>query len=177
MKEKNSRTMEYLNRGPFETSQFYMWRCVIAMAHADGKVAPEERQFVEEKINRFKTVYDITDEQVQTLLSDLETPQDVADMLRHINNPQFRGQTIYFARLLAFADGEIDPSEQSLLDHMHLAVTEGLDMEAIRADAHKAAAAAVTEMDLKGDAQRPEGGLSGLIDRFALMLGIDLMDD
>lgn len=168
--------MQHINRGPFENSQFYMWRCVIAMAHADGKVCEDERPFVEDKVKRFATVYEITDEQVQTLLGDLSTPQDVGEMLRHINDPQFRGQTVYFARLLAFADGDMHPDEEALLKHMHLAVTDGLDMDAIRADAKAAAANTVTQMDVQGDQNRPESGLSGLIDRFALYLNIDLMD-
>ncbi len=155
------------------TSKFYMLRCLVAMAHADGEVCDEERAY----IDGFSSRLPLSDEQNKILHDDLETPQDVGDLFRHINDPRYRGQVCYFARLMAYKDGVLDPSEQELLDRLHLMATDGLDMDAIRADVHAATSMKMAEHDIKIDENRPQGGLFGLFDSLLLSNGIDLMKD
>lgn len=155
------------------TSQFYMIRCVIAMAHADNIVTHEERGYVISLIRKMP----FNHEQREQLLADLETAQKVSDLLPYINEPKYRGQVVYFARLLAYKDGELHPSEDELLRHLHLAVTQNLDMDAIRADVRYEVGRQLVIHEAKIDAQRPEKGLFGLIDRFLVYCGIDLMDE
>ena len=112
------------------TSKFYMLRALIAMAHADGVVCDEERAYMAALMNRLP----LNDEQRKTLETDLSEKQNVEDLLRYINEPKYRGQLPYFARLMAYKDGELHPSEDALLVKMHLAATDGLDMDAIRAE-------------------------------------------
>ena len=154
-------------------SQFYMVRCVIAMAHADGAVCDAEREHVENMIKRMP----FNNEQKTVLRKDLEEQQNVSSLLAHINDPKYRGQVVYFARLLAHKDGELHPNEEALLKRMHLTVTDGLDMDAIRGDVRTYVAGDMAKHQTDIDAQRPDSGLFGLFDRFMVWCGIDLMDE
>lgn len=154
-------------------SQFYMIRCVVAMAHADGVVCDQEIDHIENLITRMP----FNTEQKNTIRGDIKEKQNVSSLLAHINDPRYRGQVVHFARLLAHKDGELHPNEEALLHRMHLTVTDGLDMDAIRADVHSYVANEMTRHETNMDAMRPDTGLYGLLDRFMLMCGIDLMDE
>ncbi len=159
-------------------SKLYMLRCVIAMAHADGIIAPEERAYVTAIMNRIP----LTPEQRQTLENDFDHAQDMSDLFRHINDPRYRSQVSYFARLMAFKDGVLHPSEQELLDRLHAMTTAGLDIKAIKADVQKAVTAEMNLHDIKVDQNRPTRGghfipWFELLDEFLLRIGIDLMRD
>lgn len=154
-------------------SQFYMIRAVIAMAHADGVVCGDERAHVEGLIKRMP----FNEEQKATLRDDLDEKQNVSHLLANINEPKYRGQVVYFTRLLAHKDGELHPNEEALLERMKLTVTEGLDIDAIRADVRGYVAGDMAKHQTDIDAQRPDTGLFGLIDRFLVWAGIDLMDE
>lgn len=158
---------------PASNSKFYMIRCVIAMAHADGEVCDEERAYIHALMRHIN----FSAEQRQILGDDLETEQNVADLFRHINDPRYRGQVVYFARILAHKDGILDPSEQDLLDRLHAMATDGLDMEQIRADAKKAAQLSMRNHDLTVDRIAPQGGLFGVFDEIMLSVGFDLTKD
>lgn len=155
------------------TSKFYMIRAVIAMAHADGVVCGDEREHVEKLIKRMP----FDEEQKTTLRSDLDEKQNVSYLLANINDPKYRGQVVYFARLLAHKDGELHPNEEKLLERMRLTVTDGLDMDAIREDVRGYVGGTMVEHEANIDSNRPDSGLFGLFDRFILWCGIDLMDE
>lgn len=158
---------------PAGNSKFYMIRCVIAMAHADGEVCDEERAYIHALMRHIN----FSDEQRQTLRDDLENEQDVADLFRFINDPRFRGQVVYFARILAHKDGVLAPSEQDLLDRLHAMATDGLDLDQIRDDAKKASQINMKDHDLTLDRIAPQGGLFGIFDDLMLSLGYDITKD
>lgn len=158
------------------TSKLYMMRCLIAIAHADGIFCDADRDYIKTMMARLPLVK----EQQETLEQDFETPQDVGTLLRHINEPRFRGQVVYFARLMAYKDGTLSPSEADIINHLHLKATEGLDMDGIRADARQAAAAKLAAHDIEIAKNRPRSdqGVTpyfSWLDQFMLWLGIDLM--
>lgn len=153
------------------TSKFYMLRALIAMAHADGVVCDEERAYMYALMSRLP----LTEEQRSTLEEDLNKKQNVEDLLRYINEPKYRGQLPYFARLMAFKDGELHPSEDALLAKMHLAATDGLDMDAIRAEVQTATQYEMNAHDIEIDKIRPQGGLFGAFDKLMLSMGVDLL--
>lgn len=155
------------------TSKFYMLRALIAMAHADGVVCDEERAYMAALMNRLP----LSDEQRRTLEADLNEQQNIDDLLKFINDPKYRGQLPYFARLMAFKDGELDPSEEALLEKMRLSATDGLDMDAIRAEAQRAAQLEVNAVSIEIDKMRPQGGLFGAFDKMMLAMGVDLLRD
>lgn len=158
---------------PVGTSQFYMWRCVVAIAHADGMVQAEEREY----LNRIFGRMGLTADQRETFRQDIAAPQDIAALLAHINEPEWRGQLIYFAGLLARADGVLAPSEDQLIKKLHAGQMASLDMDQIRADVKKAVGDEMFQHDLKMSEIRPQKGLSAIIDSLLLRLGIDILEN
>lgn len=159
-------------------SKFYMLRCLIAMAHADGIVTDAEIAYISGIMNRIP----LSAEQRSVLENDFETPQDIGNLLRHINDPVYRGQLPYFARILAFKDGHLHPAEKELLDKMHAYAVDGLDMDAIRKEARKAVDAEMLLHDISIQNNRPVKGHHIIpwfqwFDELLLKLGIDLLRD
>ncbi len=169
-------TQENFEQDHVSNSKFYMLRCLIAMAHADGVFCDMEREYITGMMERIP----LSAEQRSTLESDFDNPQEIGDLFRHINDPRFRGQVVYFARIMAFKDGHLHPSEQEILDHLHLLATDGLDMDAIRADVKKAVDAEMFIHDIEIDKNRPVKGGHVIpyfqwLDELLLALGIDVM--
>jgi len=164
---------ENFDKDNVSTSKFYMLRCLIAIAHQDGVVCDEERAYIHALMNRLP----LTSEQEKTLTNDLETPQDIGQLFSYINDPRYRGQVLYFVRIIAYKDGTLSPSEQEILDRLHAMATDGIDIETIRGDAQKAAAIEIGQHEINIDQYRPEGGLFGLFDRIMLHYGIDLLKE
>ena len=111
-------------------SFFYMWRCVVALAHADGVVRKEERDYLNDVFRNMP----LTKEQYQTLLHDLEIPENINDFYKYIEEPEDRAQLVYFARILAFKDGEFHPTEQVLIEKLNIKATENIDMKRVSDD-------------------------------------------
>lgn len=158
---------------PLGTGQFYMWRCVIALAHADGMVQQGERDY----LSRIFGNMNLSDEQRRIFHADMAEAQDIAQLLTHINEPEWRGQLVYFAGLLARADGVLDPQEDHLLKKLRADQMSSLDMDQIRADVKKAVANEMFQHDLKMSTLRPQGGLAAIIDSLLLRLGIDILEN
>lgn len=89
-----------------------MWRAVFAMVHADGVVAKEEKEFVEHYLDAVP----FSEEQAAVLREDLNTPQDVGEMLSKVTHNEDKGQFFQFSRLLIWCDGDLDAQEQKILD-------------------------------------------------------------
>ena len=92
-------------------SQFYMWRTVFAMAHADHVVTEDERQFM----HRILCEERFSAEQRGVLERDMETPQDVSDMFMQIGEQEDRSRFFYFARMMCWSDGNFDEQEQKIM--------------------------------------------------------------
>jgi len=161
------------------TSKLYMLRCVIAMAHADGIVTDAEKAYIAGIMNHLP----LTDEQRRTLEGDLVKSQKVEDMLRYINDPVYRGQVVDFARIMAFKDGHLDPSEEILLKKLNAYALDGVDLAAVKKAVHESVAREMQAYDLKHGADRPVSRHSKfsipwfqMLDEILLSAGIDLME-
>ena len=152
-----------------------MWRCVIALAHADGHMHDKEREYLTRIIGNMDRAFGMTAAQRETFAADLVTPQIMSALLPYINDPACRGQLVYFAGLLAHADGNLDPREDAILKKLRAAQLASLDMDQIRKDVSAAVASEMFQHDLKMSALRPQTGLSGMLDDILLRAGIDLM--
>lgn len=93
-------------------SRFYMWRAVVAMAHADGIVTPHEVSFLQDSVKNT----DISKGQVQILTADLGTPQDIYRMFSHITDPRDKKDFFKFARVLSWSDGDFDAQEKHIVE-------------------------------------------------------------
>ena len=99
------------NRPVVSTDQLYMLRCLIAMAHADGVLDRFEEGYILDFIDNLN----LSKTQEEQLHSDLITPAPISELLPHISNAKYRGQLTYFARLIAYIDGNLHPDEEKLL--------------------------------------------------------------
>lgn len=154
-----------------------MWRCIIALAHADGNVSAQEHEYIANVIANMDRVYGLTDEQRKTFEEDFKTPQKVPDLVRYINDPQVRGQLIYFGGLLAHKDGAVSPEEDSILKKLHADQMASLDMEQIRKDVRVHVANEMFKHDLAQSALRPQRGWYHLVDSLLLHMGIDVLEN
>lgn len=162
---------------PVSHSMFYMWRCVIVVAHADGKIQKEELEYLRRIFGNMDRAYGLSDEQKRLFEDDLINPKRMGDLLPQINDPYFRGQLIYFAGLLAHADGVLCPSEEAILKKLRADQLASLDMDQIRKDVHKAVEDEMFAHEMKLNSLRPKSLLSRSLDALLLHLGIDLMAD
>jgi len=115
-------------------SLFNMWRCVICIAHADGIVQPEERSYLEKTIAALARTHGMSPTQKVTLMGDLETPQNLADLLPKVTESQYRGLLIHFGNIMAHADGIVTEDEERLLDMLHAQQMSDIEAEKLRAD-------------------------------------------
>jgi uncharacterized membrane protein YebE (DUF533 family) len=169
-------TQKNFDQDHVSTSKLYMLRCLVAMAHADGVFCDLERAYIANMMDRIP----LNDEQRSILENDFENAQDVGDLFRYINEPRYRGEVVYFARIMAFKDGNLHPNEQQVLDHLHLMATDGLDMDGIRADVKKAVETEMMLHDIEIDKNRPMKGGHFIpyfqwLDEILLAIGVDVL--
>lgn len=171
MEQKRGRTGETVS-----TSMFYMWRCVICVAHADGMIHDKEIEYLRRIFGNMDRAYGLTDEQKDIFEDDLENAKNIRDLLPYINDPYFRSQLIYFGGLMAHADGEMHPLEETLLKKLRADQLASLDMEQIRRDVHEAVQDEMFLHDIKMAKLRPQSTLMRLLDALFLHFGIDIME-
>ena len=160
-------------------NMFYMWRCIIAVAHnhADGRVTDKERAYFEDRFNSLDRAYALTDGQKKTFSDDLENPQKVSELLTHINDPSVRGQLIYFCGLLVHVNPTPDPMEEAIVQKLHDDQMSSLDMNAIRKHVNEAVASEMFQHDLAMSQLHPQHGLMGVLDHFMSRMGFDISDN
>lgn len=104
-------------------SQFFMWRTLFAVAHADGVVADEEVRFMAEALEDVP----FSEEQRAILNEDIRKAQNAEDMFLGITEAQDRAAFFKYARTLVHIDGEYGASEQAVmlrLKEIHLKQTD-----------------------------------------------------
>ncbi|MFP4098946.1 MAG: tellurite resistance TerB family protein [Alphaproteobacteria bacterium] len=103
-------------------SQFYMWRTVFALAHADNVVTDEE-------IGLMARILDdapFSEEQLKILKQDVITPKKAKEMFKMISNKKDRMIFFEFAHDMVWSDGKFHAKEQKVmieLYKMHMADT------------------------------------------------------
>ncbi|MCB1532571.1 MAG: TerB family tellurite resistance protein [Alphaproteobacteria bacterium] len=96
---------------PISQSEFYMWRTLFAMVHADNVVTDEEVHFMAEALEDVA----FSDEQRAVLEEDIKTPQDIMDMFKHITDQRDQAKFFKFARDLVWVDGDYGQEEQDMM--------------------------------------------------------------
>ncbi len=167
-----------MNMKEVSTGKFYMLRCVIAMAHADGIVTDAELAYISGITNRLH----LTDEQQKILDNDLENAQSVESLLPYINDPRYRGQVVDFARIMAYKDGHLHPSEDMLLKKLHANAMDGVDMPSLRKAVQENVQREMVLHDIQIQKNRPIKGKHfvpwfQVFDELLLRLGIDILSE
>lgn len=135
MSQEDSNNVEGISE-----SKLHMLRCLIAIAHADNIFHEKEKEYIEGLMHKNP----ISQGQRAILESDMTEIQDISKMYNKITEPKYKGQVVYFMRLMAQKDGVYDISEKELVDRLNALATENLDITAISAEAKK-----VAQADLK----------------------------
>lgn len=109
-------------------SQFFMWRAVVAMAHADGVVTPHELSF----INDYLKDMHLSKTQMTIIGLDLKNNQDVYEMFSGITDRQDQKDFFALARALSWCDGDFDAQEKHIIQtlealHMNEEVRDVLE--------------------------------------------------
>ena len=92
-------------------SQFYMWRALFALAHADHVVSPEEIRFMAEALEDVP----FSDEQYAVLKEDIKEPQDIEAMFTKIEDVRDQAEFFKFAHGLVHIDGDYGAEEQDVM--------------------------------------------------------------
>lgn len=162
---------------PVSHSMFYMWRCVIVVAHADGLVQEAELSYLRRIFGNMDRAFGLSDEQKRLLEDDIKNPKRMGELLPQINDPYYRSQLIYFVGILAHVDGQLTPDEAAILKKLRADQMASLDMEQIRKDVHQVVTDEMFAHDMKMNSLRPQSLLMRALDALLLKLGIDLMAD
>jgi hypothetical protein len=97
--------------GTLTQSQFYMWRTLFALAHADNMVSAQEVRFMAEALEDVP----FSPAQRAILTEDIKTPADVIEMFKNISNVKDQAKFFKFAHALVWADGDYGKGEQEVM--------------------------------------------------------------
>ena len=160
-------------------SRYSMFRCMLAIAHADGILNDAEIGYFEGFMNRVP----FSEGQKEQLEDDIRNAKDVFDIFREINDPEYRSQVLFFCRIMAYKDGVLHPKEEDILKKLHFQTTDGLDMEQIKEQAQDAINKEMLLKDVELSKDRQALYKSHFIpwfwvvDKALLTVGIDLLDN
>lgn len=115
------------NAGGVCDDEFYMWRAIFAMAHADHVVTPEERRFMYDALG--KIAFSPTQQDV--LKGDIENACDAVELFSMIEEQEYRCRFFYFARMLVWCDGDFDAQEQKIFLELEKTHAETVDMDSL----------------------------------------------
>lgn len=96
-------------------SQFYMWRTLFAVAHADNIVTDEEIEFMAHILEDVQ----FSDEQTEILKDDILNAKDVELMFKNVTDQNDRVHFFDLARDLVWVDGDFGDEEQSVMIKLH----------------------------------------------------------
>ncbi len=108
-------------------SQFYMWRTLFAVAHADDVVTDEEVRFMAEALEDVP----FSDEQRSVLNEDAKQPQNIESMFVGVTDVHDQAEFFKFATELVHIDGDYGAEEQEVmlkLKQLHLQTTNVDDL-------------------------------------------------
>lgn len=108
-------------------SQFYMWRALFALVHADGVVTAEEIRFMAEILEDIP----FNGEQRIILNQDITQAQDVTEMFASIADPEDQAAFFEFARELVWVDGDYGAEEQEIMLKLKEIHVQNTDINAL----------------------------------------------
>jgi len=162
------------------TGMFYMWRCLIAVAHADGKLGMEELDRLEKIFDNLQQYFALTEQQRHAFADDLHQPQEIDVLFSRVNEPEARDLLFGFAEEMAWADGVLDPGEEDVLRRLRLKNPENFDREALRQEIRTDIARHKAEWDAERATMRKTARGRNpyfyAVDVILMKMGIDVLD-
>ena len=92
-------------------SEYYMWRTLFAVAHADNKVTDEEVRFMAAALADVP----FSEEQREQLQKDASNAQDIEEMFIKITDVKDQAAFFKFAHELVHIDGDYGAEEQEVM--------------------------------------------------------------
>lgn len=96
-------------------SEFYMWRTLFSVAHADNVVTDEEVSFMAAVLDDVE----FSEEQITTLKDDTVNAKDPNVMFKGITSQDDRLEFFILARDLVWVDGDFASEEQSVMIELY----------------------------------------------------------
>lgn len=92
-------------------SQFYMWRTIFSLAHADDVVTDQEIRFMVEALEDIP----FSEEQRIALTGDIAEPQNIEVMFGKISETKDQAAFFELARKIVWIDGDYGKEERDIL--------------------------------------------------------------
>ncbi len=108
-------------------SQFYMWRTLFAVVHADNVVTDEEVNFMS---NVFDSV-NFSETQIVILKDDIVTPKDINEMFDGVSVQEDRVKFFELAHDLVWVDGDFAEDEQNAMVKLFKTHFNEVDFDAL----------------------------------------------
>jgi|GEM_PF-886160 len=108
-------------------SQFFMWRTVFALVHADGVVTREELQFMVDVLDDMP----FTQHQRDVLKEDIAIPQDPAAMFQNVTEARDQATFFQFAHALVWIDGDYGTEEQDVMLRLKQLHIQSADLDTL----------------------------------------------
>lgn len=113
-------------------SRFHMWRCIVALAHADGTVTPPERETIWDALEGEEP---LSREQREQIDADMDTPHSVDDLLGKVREGQDRKDLLIKARELLWSDDIMGDMEERMMRRLRNTVNYGFDINELMREA------------------------------------------
>lgn len=127
----------------YDDSKFNVWRACIGIIWIDGIVQTEERDWIEDRIEKLR----FTDEQREILKQDLANNINFEEVFSKITRPADRGFLVHQIRVISHMDSDFSPKERALLQKWNDFVMKRVDMDEVLADITQAQAEHDEEME------------------------------
>lgn len=150
------------DRGKITDSQFYMWRTLFALSHADNEVVDDEIRMMSEVLEDIP----FTEEQAKILKDDIHNSQDPVEMFEKISNSRDQAAFFDFARRMVWADGAYDKKEQDIMLQLQRIHMKNVNFDDLIGNVNMSFE---TDYDIPARSQPgQEKSISDLVERFKL---------
>ena len=113
---------------------FYKWRCLIALAYVDVKLAPEERQFLSDELKLLQNE-GISKEQLAQLGEDRKNPMQPEVLFVRIDDPVEMIDLLRMAYFLFLSDNHYETRERDVFEDLRGKISRRLDIAEDKLDA------------------------------------------
>lgn len=123
-------------------SEFYMWRTIFALAHADNVIKDDEVRYMAEAMEDVA----FSDEQRAVLRDDISNAKDIVEMFKMIDDPKDQKDFFTYAKEMVMSDGDFAEEEVQVLIKLKEIHMKRTDVDAL-----------IGTVELEIDEEYPDG--------------------